>query len=142
MGGGRSGLFHGTAGADVYQQSLFEEPVNIRLGGATYLPNEESATIGSASVGGCFSDKLRVLTAKDILKKFMDYRFRKISESELIYWLQAILKKNNYYIELSLRNALTKGLAGLKATKTGLRSYDCQRFLVEIEKIENEMFSE
>lgn len=85
MGGGRSGLFHGTAGSDVYQESLFIEPVGIRHRGTTYLPNEEGVTIGGTAVGGHIGDKIHVLTVREILKKFMDYRFGRVSEPKLVY---------------------------------------------------------
>lgn len=142
MGGGRSGLFLGTAGADVYQESLFLEPVDVRRRGATYLPNVESAIVGGATIGGQSKDKLYVLTIKEILKKFMDYRFGRVSESKLVHWLQTVLSNRHYYIESSLRHILTKGLIALKATKAASQSYDRQNFLVELERIESEMLSE
>lgn len=142
MGGGRSGLFHGTVGADEYQESLFEEPVSIRHRGTSFLPKEEGVTIGGTAAGGYSSDKLHVLTVREILKKFMDYRFGRVSESKLVYWLQAILNNRGYYIEPTLRHIPAKGLARLKATKTESQSYDRRRFLAEIEKIEDEILSE
>lgn len=142
MGGGRSGLFHGTVGSDEYQESLFVEPVGIRHRGTTYLPNEKGATISGITAGRHFSDKFHVLTVREILKKFMDYRFGRVSESKLVCWLQAILNNKGYYIELPLRHILAKGLARLRAIKTESQSYDHQRFLAEIEKIEDEILSE
>lgn len=104
MGGGRSGLFQGTAGADVYQKSLFLEPIDIRYRGATYLPNVGSAIVGGATIGGQSKDKLYFLTIKEILKKFMDYPFGGVSESKLVHWLQTVLSNRHYYIESSLRH--------------------------------------
>ena len=45
-------------------------------------------------------------------------------------------------INALLRGVLAKGLARLKATKTESQSYDRQRFLAEIEKVEDEILSE
>lgn len=44
-------------------------------------------------------------------------------------------------INALLRGILAKGLARLKATKTESQSYDRQRFLVEIQKVEDEILS-
>ena len=141
MGGGRSGLFPGIARADVYQQSLFGESLKIRHRGVTYLPSEDRPN-EEGGIGRNPSDKVHVLTVKEVLNKFMDYRFKKISASNLVRWLQVVLGNNHYYIEAYLRYALTNGLARLKATKTYAQIYNHERFLAEIEKIEAEILLE
>lgn len=138
MGGGRSGLFPGTEGADAYQQSLFQEPISTRQRGNTYLPIG-GGVAGGSMVGEKPGAKLRVLTVKEVLEKFMDYRYGDISEAQLVQWLQWVLGNKHYYIESRLRRALVKGLAALKATKTASKMYDKVKFLAEIEKIEAEI---
>ncbi len=138
MGGGRSGLFHGTEGADVYQQSLFPEAIAVRRRGATYI-SAVGGVSGSGFAGNPDRDRLHVLTVKEVLEKFMDYRYGDISEFQLVQWIQGVLTKRHYYIEPFLRCALIKGLAALKNTKTASQVYDKVRFLIEIEKIEAEI---
>lgn len=140
MGGGRSGLYLTTEEADMYQESLFPEMPAIRRRGNTYVPAEGNLN-GSSTSDKYFGDKLRVLTVKDILKKFMDYRFGEISESRLVQWIQMVLENKRYYIEVHLRLILTDGLVKLKSTRTNSRSYDSKAFLAEIEKIENTILS-
>lgn len=141
MGGGRSGLFLGTEGADMYQESLFPETSAIRRKGFTYVPVDGNFAERGVASGRSSSDKLRVLTVKDILQKFMDYRFGEISESRLVQWIQMVLQNRQYYIEAHLRLRLTNGLSKLKKAKTASKSYDPKAFLAEIEKIENTILS-
>lgn len=141
MGGGRSGLFPGIDEADLYQETLFPETLSFRRRGATYIPTEGISVEGETVSGKYSSDKLHVLTVKDILKKFMDYRFGEISEAKLVQWIQMVLNNRRYYIEASLRFVLTNGLSKLKATKTVSKSYNADEFLAEIEKIENALLS-
>lgn len=140
MGGGRSGLFPGTKGADAYQHSLFPDVLTVRRRGAIYIPVMDNAVGGGVTVvGPHVESKLRVLTVKEVLEKFMDYRYGDISEANLVRWLQKVLTSRHYYIEPSLRRALTRGYAALKATKTAAQVYDKEGFLSAIEKIESEI---
>ncbi len=84
-------------------------------------------------------EKIRVLTVKEVLEKFMNYRYGDISAAQLVQWLQWVLANKHYYIESALRRVLLKGLAALKTTKTSSKVYDKVKFLVEIEKIEAEI---
>lgn len=140
MGGGRSGLFPGAKGADPHQQTLFPTHVDVRSRGITYIPCEKK-------VMGCFSvspnqpttDKLHMLTVKEVLKKFMDYWFGEISEFNLVRWIRNILCSRHYFIDPPLRLALSWGLVHLENTKSSSRLYDHKLFSAELEKIEKEI---
>lgn len=139
MGGGRSGLFHGTKNADEYQQTFFPEPFAVRKRGAIYISNTEGTVGGGIVAKHPNSKKLHVLTAKEIFEKFMDYRYGDVSESQLVQWLKKVLTSEHYYVEPSLRCILTSGLADLKATKTVSRGYDKRCFLAVIKRIESKL---
>lgn len=142
MGGGRSGLFPGTKGASPHQQSLFPDTIKVRRRGVTFVPAEAVSGSGIASSDRCKStEKLHLLTVKEVLKKCMEYRLGAISESQLIDWIQRVLANKRYYIEPKLRTALMNGLARLKNAKETTRTYNQKTFLIELERLETEISS-
>lgn len=138
MGGGRSGLFPGTKGADHHQISLLDEPIRVYRRGVKYVPGEGSGDGGM--VGGTTGAKALILiTSKDVLERCMYYRLGAITGIQLISWLQKVLRGQKYSIGRCLRNLIADGLLKLKATKTLGGNFDLDAFLDALEDFERKL---
>ena len=141
MGGGRSGVFPGTRGADNYQQSIWDSSIRVRHRGPTFVNGEEGQVSGVSILGG-FPDvkhtrKLVVLTGADVLEQCLLYRFGVITEKQLIEWIEYRLRSKRYSISQDLRICLKNGVTELKSTKVPNGKYDQTAFMVALEHFEH-----
>lgn len=134
MGGGRSGLFPGTSGADEVQSSLFEEKMKVRHRGPTFIVGE--GVSGSGLGGSTAEVKLKLLTVDEVLKKCLLYRIGAWRESKLITWIQRTLADTKYSIAPNLRTVLKIGLVDLKSAKTSAGVFDSAIFMIALEQLE------
>ncbi len=85
MGGGCSGLFPGTPGADYQQISLLDEPIRVHHRGPTYIPSGGNEGGAGGNVGPTFTAKALIrIGAEEVLRQCMRYRLGVITEARLV----------------------------------------------------------
>ena len=137
MGGGRSGLFPATKGADPYQMSLLESPIRVRHKGVIYVG--ENALVGGGAGSSQTAEKFIAITPKDVLNKCMQYRLEIITEFQLVDWLLLTLRNKRYNISTQLREVLKSGLEGLRAARRSNNVFDPKVFISALENFEHRL---
>lgn len=141
MGGGRTGLFAGTKGADSQQISLIPNPISVRHRGPNY-DVEQGLGVGAGGNGGgiAIKDRTLLLTPPDVLKKCLHWRIGAISDGDLVRWIQGKLNDGRYrMVPPQLRPALVDYVSKLKSTRIAGKGYDTLAFLAFVTKLEEEL---
>lgn len=146
MGGGRSGLFPGTNGAEPQQMTLFNSQIPLRRCNTTHIVVEvEGSRLHSDGVGIGRSVQGRdkfLLTPYEVLRKCLHWRIGAITSNELVIWIRDRLNNKRYHMSPNqLCNILENYLAKLKSTAIDKKSFDEVKFLAYIECLEKELES-
>ena len=146
MGGGMSGLFPGTKGAEPQQMTLFNSQISMRRCNTTHVmvevessrPHSDGVGIGRSVQG---RDKF-LLTPYEVLRKCLHWRIGAITSNELVIWIHNRLNNKQYHMSPNqLRNILENYLAKLKSTAIDKKRFDEVKFLAYIEYLEKELES-
>ena len=145
MGGGMSGLYPGTKGAEPQQMTLFASQIPMRRCNSTHeMRAVESSWFctGSAGIGHSVRGRDKfLLTPYEVLRKCLHWRIGAITSKKLIKWIQSRLDNKQYHmVPNQLRNILEDYLVRLKSTIAG-KTYNEIEFLTYIEHLERELES-
>lgn len=136
MGGGRTGLFVGTKGADPQQLSIISEPIPARRRSSNCVI-EQSTGIGGIELSVTKKSRILLLTPRDVLIKCMHWRIGAVSEGNLIRWIQDKLSnKRCRMMPSQLRLVLAEYVSKLEATLSVGKGYDTEMFIALIVQLE------
>jgi len=146
MGGGMSGLFPSTKGAEPQQMTLFPSPIPMRRCSTTHAIEEvESLSLHVSGAGinrGAHGKKDFLLTPYEVLRKCLHWRIGAITSKDLVRWIQRRLDDNRYnMIPNQLRNILEDYLLKLKSAEMAEKNFNKDEFLICIEHLEEELES-
>ena len=138
MGGGRSGLFPGTKGADPQQTALFLPPITTRK---YRLPNDIEQIIGVASGSGYVQRKgVVLLTPAEVLNKCLQWRVGAVSENGFVSWVRKKLNDRRcQMVPDRLRSILRDFLDEQTFAKSGGKNYNKALVLGLIEQLEKKL---
>lgn len=111
MGGGKSGLFFGTKGAQQeYQFSIF--PDTIRKDRDAPFSNATNSGPSKHENGTAVSKQVRI-TAEAVLKKCAEYHSAHITAHQLTEWLSLIVSSPRYKMTAELQRVIVDNLGFL-----------------------------